>query len=122
MLALIVASIVISAVEIRQRYFEQFVSNQSDQVRISNSVHQGGTGIADGSNEIWLSEAQRAGEIFTGRPAVRPRLDFGESSKRENARTCRKNYTKSEAHFPGIFTVQCVCSHPKIIGISVMEE
>jgi len=40
----------------------------------------------------------------------------------ENARSCRKHYTKSESHSPGIFTVQCVCSHPKLIGISVMQE
>ncbi len=87
-----------------------------------NSVHQASTEIADDLDEIWPSEAQQTGEIFSGTPAVRPRLDFGSSSKRENARTCRKNYTKSETHSPGIFTVQCVCSHPKIIGVAVMEE
>jgi len=49
-------------------------------------------------------------------------LYFGPSSREENARSCRKLYTKSETHSPGIFTVQCVCSHPKLIGISVMTE
>ena len=85
-------------------------------------MHSGGTGIADDSDENWMMEAQRTGEIFPGCPQGRPRLNFGASSKRENARSCRKNYTKSETHSPGIFTVQCVCIHPKIIGVSVMEE
>ena len=72
--------------------------------------------------ENWLSEAQRTGEIFPGRPIVRPGLDFGLNSHKENAKQCRKNYTKSDTHSPGIFTVQCVCRHPKLLGVSVMLE
>lgn len=53
---------------------------------------------------------------------MRPCLDFGTSAKRENARFCRENYLKSESDTLGIFTVQCVCSHPKVIGISDMRE
>ena len=121
-LTFVVASIVTSAVEVGQRYFEKFESNQSDHVRIYSSIHQGETGIADDSNKSWLSGAQRTGEIFPKRPVVKPRLDFGASSKRVNARTCIKNYVKSEMHSPGTFTMQCVCSHPKIIGVSVMAE
>ena len=56
-LAFVVASIVTPVVELRQRYFEKFESNQSDHLRIYNSIHQGETGIADDSNESWLSEA-----------------------------------------------------------------
>ena len=97
-LAFIVASILTSSMEVRRKYYEQFESNQRDDIRFHNSMHQYGAGLADDSNESWLAEEQRTGEIFPGRPAVRPRLDSGAWSKRENARKCRKNYTKSESH------------------------
>ena len=52
-------------------------------IRIYNSVLQGGTEIADDSNQIWQSEAQRTGEILSEILVVRLRFDFGASSKRE---------------------------------------
>ncbi len=87
-----------------------------------NMVQRDGEGLADKGTEDWMTESQRTGEFFPGRPQVRPLLNFGSSSRKENTRTCRKNYLKSDSHSPGIFTVQCVCRHPKLIGASVMCE
>ena len=67
-----------------------------------------------------LLEEQRTGEIFPGRPDVRPRIGFCSTSKDENAHSCHKHYFLSQSHSPGIFTVQCVCSSPKLLGLSVM--
>lgn len=53
---------------------------------------------------------------------MRPRVHFGRTSKRGNILSCRKHYTTSDTHYPGIFTVQCFCRNPKLIGISVMLE
>lgn len=53
---------------------------------------------------------------------MRPGLYFVSSSKKENSRSCRKNYRKPEAITAGIFTVQCVCRHPKLLGVSVMMQ
>ena len=70
----------------------------------------------------WIAEAAKAGQIFPLNPIVRPSIDFGRSSKKENAQNCRKNFRASESHSPGIFTVQCACQYPKVIGVSVMDE
>ena len=64
-----------------------------DDIRMYNSLHKNCTSIADDSDGNWISEAQRTEEIFPGRPQIGPSFDFGTSSKRENSRTCRKNYT-----------------------------
>ncbi len=52
-----------------------------------------------------LLEAQRTGEIFPGRPEVRPSIDFSSTSKDENLRSSQKPYAASTTHSPGIFTV-----------------
>ena len=74
------------------------------------------------TNFGWLNEAQKVGELFPGRPRVRLGTDFGRVARKENGRSCRKMYTKSDSHTPGIFTVHCICSKPKLLGISVMTE
>ena len=119
-LASIISDVANAAIEVRNTYLELFESCEGEDTRMYNSLHKNGTGIADDSDRNWIYEAQRTGEIFPGRPKIRPSLDIGTSSKRENARTCRKNYTELETCSLGIFMVQCVCSNPKIIGISVM--
>lgn len=106
----------------RLGYFNRFISHQKDDIRIYNTVHRMGEGLADTGDGNWLAAVERTGEFFPGREQVRPNLNFGISSKKKNSRSCRKNYTKSETHSPGIFTVQCVCRYPKLIGLSVMEE
>lgn len=85
-------------------------------------THEAGDHLMGNEQEDWLSEAQRTGEIFPGRPIIRTGLDFGPSSRKENARINRKCYNKSNSHSRGIFTVQCVCLHSKLLGVSVMME
>lgn len=70
----------------------------------------------------WMEDARRTGELFPGRPIVRPRVKFENNRKEDGNRSCSKKYRYSRAHSPGLFTVQCTCSQPKILGISVMEE
>jgi len=64
----------------------------------------------------------QTGQLFPGHPMVRPSIDFGRSARNENESKCRKDYRASDTHSPGIFTVQCVCRYPKVIGVSVMDE
>ena len=121
-IAFVLCDIISNAINFRNRYLELFEANQNEDVRLYNSLHKDGTGLVDEQDRNWLSEAQRTGEFFPGRPQVRPAMVFGNYSRKENSRTCRKNYVKSDSHSPGIFTVQCVCRHPKLIGPSVMRE
>ncbi len=65
----------------------------------------------------WLKDAMETGEIFPGRPVVRPRVDFGQAKKIENEKSCQRMYAALKR-----FTVQCCCPYPKILGISVMEK
>ena len=73
-------------------------------------------------SQNWVREAQRTGELFLGRPQVRPGIDFGRAKKTANVRSCRKNYTKPYSQSHGLFIVQCECRNPKLIGVSVMRE
>ena len=91
-------------------------------MRMYNSLHMNGNALGDVGDGGWLSEAERMGEFFPVRPQIRPMMTFGDSSKKGNSRSCRKNYMKSDSHSPVVFTVQCVCQYPKIIGLSVMQE
>jgi len=50
-------------------------------VRFYNATHRKGTGLNEPAGQDWLEEAQRTGELFPGRPQVRPRLDFGLSAR-----------------------------------------
>ncbi len=69
-----------------------------------------------------MADVKKTGEIFPGRPTVRPGVDFGISSRTENKAGCRKFYSKSDSHSPGMFTVQCFCQYPKLLGLSVMSD
>lgn len=72
---------------------------------------------------IAASSASRSGEIHPGRPLVRPRIQFTSSSGRDGwSEECSKNYRHGLNHSPGLFTVQCTCSHPKLLVISVMSS
>ena len=53
---------------------------------------------------------------------MRPNVSFGLSSRKDNVQSCSESYRKSENHSSGIFTLQCVCRHPKLIGLSIMGE
>lgn len=73
-----------------ERFANVFESNQGEDVRVLNTMHQAGNGIADEADDNCLDETQRTGEYFPGQPQVRPRLEFGAPSRRENACSCRK--------------------------------
>ena len=104
---------------IRERYHSLFAQYQSEPVHKYNSSQRLGNGLRNARCSNWLFEAQRTGEFFPGREQVRPGVDFGKSSKKKNVRSCRINYSKSDSHSPGIFTVQCACRHPKLIGYKI---
>ena len=106
----------------RIAFFQRFDSRKNDFIRQYNQNHREGIGLNITIHDNWLSEAARTGEVFPGRPEVRPRVEFGSSSRTENLRSCKKGYKASNTFSPGIFTVQCVCTNPKIIGVSVMME
>ncbi len=61
-------------------------------------------------------------ELFPGRSLIRPNIDFGSTSTTENSRSCRNSYAPTKSHTPGIFIVQCVCRHPKLLGVSTMTK
>ena len=106
----------------RSNYYKLFYEYQNTEVCNHNDQHKERKNLTHIDNPGWLNEAQRTTEFFPGRKQVRPLVDFGTHSNIENARSCRKNQAKSDTHAPGIFTVQCVCSHPKLIGVSVMRK
>lgn len=69
------------------------------------------------------SAAARSGELFPGRPLVRPRICFKNASSGEGWNTeCSKSYRHRASHTPGLFAIMCVCNRPKILGVSVMAE
>ena len=121
-MSLVVSEVISKAVNVRERYLNLFNANQEDNMSMYNSLHVNGNALGDVGDDDWLSEAQRTGEFFPGITQIRPVTTFGDSSKKENSRSCRKNHVKSDSHRPGIFTVQCVCRYTKLIGLSVMQE
>jgi len=122
-LAQCVASVLHRAVDVRSNFFLKFDERSKNDIRSYNARHRHGTTEMPVPCNNWLDEAARTGELFPGRPEVRPRIDFGRDGRsRENTRNCRKLYTKSETHSPGIFTVQCACRNPKLLGLSVMMQ
>ena len=118
----VVAGVLKDAIECRHSYFKNYSEFQSDEVEEYKNHHAMGNYYEENHSADWLTEEARTGEFFPGRARVRPGLDFGTNSRKQNVRECRKSYLKSDSHSPGIFTVQCVCKRPKLIGISVMVE
>lgn len=75
----------------------------------------------DGLLAISYSEAARTGELYPGRPVIRPRVRFANGSGGDGwSEDCAKDYHHAASISPGLFTLQCACSHPKIIRVSVM--
>ena len=85
-------------------------------------AHKRGTGLDNRDATRRYEEACETGELFPGRPIIRLNIDFGRTSNRENGRPCTKNYASAKSHAPAIFTVQCVCRHPKLLGVSIMTK
>ena len=129
-LALITAALLEQSIVERERFMEFFKLERSFQSLLYEEHHKVGkgmsildqSGLSQPEKKSWVEEAQTSGEIFTGRPVVRPRIDFGTTSKDENSKQCTKVYKASTAFSSGIFTVQCVCKFPKLLGISIMEN
>ncbi len=86
------------------------------------TAHKRVTGLDVRDARRWFGEACETGELCPGSPFVRPNIDFGSTSNRENGRLCTKNYASAKSHTPGIFTVQCVCRHLKLLVVSVMTK
>lgn len=67
------------------------------------------------TDQIGIGYQMNRGQKIPRRPQVRLLINFGEFSCRENSRSRRKNYLKSDTHSSGICTVKCVCKNPKLI-------
>lgn len=68
--------------------------------------------------ENWIADAEKTGEVFPGRPFVRPCIDLRSLSKAENEKVCSKNYVGSKSRTAGLFRAQWACSNRKLVGIS----
>ena len=121
-LAASAADVVNEAMIARANYFKAFENNKGYDVVSYEENHMRGDGAQETNLTRWFYEACETGELFPGRPQVRPNMDFGPTSSAENSRSCRKHYSKARAHTPGIFTVQCACKRPKLLGVSVMTR
>lgn len=117
-----VVDVISSALVTRSSYFEFYARASQNDVSSYNELHMAGNGIEQNVEVGWFEEARMTGELFPGRNQVRPNLDFGNTSSSENSRSCHKIYITSKSYTPGIFTVQCVSRHPKLIGVSVMMK
>ncbi len=117
-----VAEAVHCAQFVRLNYLQRFYAEMNNEVKAYKETHEHGDDFSVIVDENWLKEAAKTGQIFPVNPMVRPFIDFGRSKRTENTRSCRKNYRSSDSHSPGIFTAQCACKYPKLIGLSVMDE
>lgn len=110
---------ILEALNTRACYFNELANHEGADVIEYNTKHREGSGIEIDNELDILAYACRTGEVFHGRPQERPNVEFGSTSRAENSASCRKTYTKGKSHTPGIFTVQCVCSRPKLLEFSV---
>lgn len=117
-----VSSILARCFAVRMEFSSIFHRKRSDASAEYTTLYKQPTSELIIPKDDWLDEASYTGELFPGNPVMRPNVSFGLSSRMENAAICKKNYRKSDSHSPGIFTVQCVCRYPKLIGLSVMKE
>ena len=108
------ASVISAALETWANYFHHYRGNTGNEISRCSDRHRTDNVIECDTKLIWCEKAQMAGELFPARPLVRPNVYFGFSSRSENSRSCRKTHDSARAHTPGIFTVQCVCRHPKL--------
>jgi len=119
-LAQCAAEVLRYAADTKERYLQKYYSvESSDAVQYTADYKAGATPV---SEEDWLRDAQRTGKLFPCHPEVRPRMDFGASSRRENMHNCMKNYVKVNSHSSGIFTVLCTCRNPILLVFSVMLQ
>lgn len=106
----------------KEGFQENFIQREPESARWYRQTHRDGKGLEFHAMDNWIADAELTGEVFPGRPFVRPCIDLGNSSKIENDRVCSKDYRGSKSHSAGIFTAQCACKNPKLLGISIMER
>ena len=102
-------------------FFDSFELGITFQPALYEKEHKQGEGLQAVPFLSCLQESLATGEIFPGRSIVRARVDFGFTKKDENVKSCSKKDTASKTHTPSIFTVECCCRQPKILGVSVMD-
>ena len=127
-----------SAVSLKKEFSARFLTKQSLSAQNYTSLYSSPISTPSALNEA--SEPQMAphdateltvansttalcGELYPGRPLVRPRILFKNNSYSEVfTDECSKYYRFHASHTPGLFTLQCVCNRPKILGVTVMRE
>jgi hypothetical protein len=65
-----------------------------------------------------FEDAQITGEIFPGRNACRPGVDWRRVG--DDGGHCYKRFVSSDTLSAGIILCVCACSRPKVFGVSVM--
>ena len=74
------------------KFQESYKIQRIDSAADCEKQYRGGLSNVRTTYSNVLMEAQRTGEIFPGRPEVRPRIGFGASGKDENMRSYHKHY------------------------------
>ena len=67
-----------------------------------------------------VEEMYESGEVYPSRPLVRPCVQL--KGKQDKTVLCTKNYRNNVTHSSEIFTVQCACSSPRLLGIIVIDS
>lgn len=117
---------------VRAEFDAQFKRNQSEEARMYSSHFSSllwsicfatNPPVSNAlQNSISSSAAALTGELFQGRPLVRTRVKRVGRGRNNDGYDCSKYYRIAASHTPGLFTVQCVCIHPKILGITVIQR
>ena len=94
-----------AALDVRVSYLNMFENSSSVDISTYNDKHKYGQALDAQKEHSWFEEARRTGELFPGRPEIRPNVDFGATPTKENSGSCRKNYSTGKSHTTGIFTV-----------------
>ncbi len=107
------------AQEVRKEYVMRFERGQTKEGMEYSNLYKEASAFLNTEQR-----PEKTGELFPGRPLCRPRIHFDNARSHPDAQhdDCSKQYRNSQSHSPGLFTVQCVCSNPKLLGVSVMNS
>ena len=137
-IAEIVSILLRSSITVRKAFSQRFYSKQTIAAQQYSNLFESPAegfikeyGIGENTDRekrdesgllaVSASSAARTGELYPGRPLVRPRVRFNNGGCRDGwSDECTKSYRHGQNHSPGLFTLQCACVHPKLLGISVM--
>lgn len=124
-LCVVVADILDYVVDVCSEFFNACQQNlpnsamqleQSLEREIGEDIWQGSVVTA---SELAALSPLETGCLFPGRQQCRPLIKFADL---DTPMFCNKKYNTAKKHSPGLCTVQCVCKHPKIIGVIVMTH